>query len=54
MGSRVLSRGLNKVPLRFRDLNSPCMRISTPMDVYFPPENDYRLLIAKLDNICFC
>ena len=42
--------------LRSCNLNSPCMRISTGshIDVYEPSEDDYRLFIAKLDDICFC
>ena len=30
------------------------MRISTHIDVYEPSEDDYKLFIAKLDDICFC
>ena len=33
--------------LKFRNLNGPCMRISTHIEVYEPPEDDYRLLIAN-------
>ena len=33
--------------LKFRNLNSPCMRISTHIGVYEPSEDDYRLLIAN-------
>ena len=40
--------------LRFCNLNSPCMRISTHIDVYEPSEDDYWLFIAKVDDICFC
>ena len=47
----MLSR---RYPLRFRNLNSPCMRISTQKDVYELSEDDYRLFIAKLNEICFC
>ena len=52
----MLSRRLKKLtyPLRFRNLNSPCVRISTHIDVYEPSEDDYWLFIAKLDDICFC
>ena len=40
--------------LRFFNLYSPCMRISTCVDVYEPSEDDYRLFIAKLyDKIMF-
>ena len=39
-------------PLRFCNLNSPCMRISTHIDVYEPSKDDYWLFIAKLDDIC--
>ena len=50
----MLSRSFKKVtyPLRFRNLNSPFMRISTHVDVYEPSEADYRLFIAK-HFICF-
>ena len=41
-------------PLRFRNLNSPSMRISTHVDVYEPSEDAYRLFVAKLDDIRFC
>ena len=51
----MLPRSFKKTyPLRFRNLNSPCMRISTHLDVCEPSEDDYRLFIAKLDHICFC
>ena len=33
--------------LRFRNLNSPCMRISTQIDVYEPSDDDYRLFIEN-------
>ena len=33
--------------MKFRNLNSPCMRISTHIEVYEPSEDDYRLLIAN-------
>ena len=33
--------------LKFRNLNSPCMRISTHIEVYEPSEDDYRLLTAN-------
>ncbi len=51
----MLSLRLNKVPypLRFRNLNSHCMRISIRLDVYENSEGDYELFIAKLDDICF-
>ena len=51
----MLSRSFKKVtyPLRFRNLNSPLMRIGTHVDVYEPSEADYRLFIAKLDDLCF-
>ena len=45
---RMLSRRLNKYlkhqasPPRFRNLDSPCMRISTHVDVYEPSEYDKR------------
>ena len=29
--------------LRFCDLNSPCKTLNTHIDVYKPPEDDYRL-----------
>ena len=44
----MLSRRLNKYlkhqasPPRFRNLDSPCMRISTHVDVYEPSEYDKR------------
>ena len=52
----MMSQKFKKVsyPLRFRNLNSSCMRISTHVDVYDPSEDDCRLFIAKLDDICFC
>ena len=34
-------------------MNSPCIRISTHIDVYKPSEDDYRLFIEKLNDICF-
>ena len=40
--------------LRFRNINSPFMRIGTHVDAYEPSEDDYRLFIAKLDDLCFC
>ena len=33
--------------LKFRNLNSPCMRISAHVEVYEPSEDNYRLLIAN-------
>ena len=30
------------------------MRIGTHVDVYEPSEDDYRLFIEKLDDLCFC
>ena len=48
----MLSRSFKKV--RFLNLNSPFMRIGTHVDVYEPSEDDYRLFIAKLDDLCFC
>ena len=30
------------------------MRIGTHVDAYEPSEDDYRLFIAKLDDLCFC
>ena len=33
--------------LRFHNLNSPCMRISSHIDVYGPSEDDYRLFIEN-------
>ena len=30
------------------------MRIGTHVDVYEPSEDDYRLFISKLDDLCFC
>ena len=52
----MLSRSFKKVtyPLRFRNLNSPFMRKGTHVDAYEPSEDDYRLFIAKLDDVCFC
>ena len=49
----MLSRRLKKVtyPLRFGNLNGSCMRISTHIDVNEPSEGDYRLFIAKFDDI---
>ena len=41
-------------PLSFCNLNSPCMRITTHIDVHKLSEDDYRLFIAKLDDTCFC
>ena len=40
----MLSRSFKKVtyPLRYRNLNSPLMRIGTHVDVYEPSEADYR------------
>ena len=51
----MLSRSFKKVtyPLKYRNRNSPLMRIGTHVDVYEPSEADYRLFIAKLDDICF-
>ena len=45
----MLQRGLRKVTytLRFRNLNSPCMRISTHVDVYESSEDDCRLFISN-------
>ena len=44
-------------PLRFCNLNSLCMRISTHMDVYEPSEDGYWLVItmviAKLDDTLY-
>ena len=40
--------------LRFCNLKSPCMTINTRKDVYEPSEDDFRLFITKLDDICFC
>ena len=40
--------------LRFRNLNSPCMRISTHIDVYEPLKDDYRFFIANSMTLCFC
>ena len=34
-------------PLRFRNVNSPFMRIGTHVDAYEPSEDDYRLFIAN-------
>ena len=48
---RMLQCRLKKVtyPLRFHNLNSPCMRISSHIDVYEPSEDrgedDYRLFM---------
>ena len=40
--------GLKKcVPLRFRNLNSSCMTISTHIDVYEHSEDEYRLFVAS-------
>ena len=52
----MLSCRLKKViySLRFGNLDSACMRISTHIDVYEPSEDNYRLFIAKVDDICFC
>ena len=49
----MLSRRFKKETylLRFRNMNSPCMRINTRVDVYEPSEDDYRLLMAKLDDM---
>ena len=34
-------------PLRFRNLNSPCTRISTHIDAYEPSEDEYGLFMAN-------
>ena len=46
---KMLQRRLKNVtcPLRFRNLNSPCTRISTHIDVYEPWEDDYSLFMAN-------
>ena len=46
---KMLQRRLKNVtcPLRFHNLNSPCTRISTHIDVYESWEDDYRLFIAN-------
>ena len=48
----MLSRRLKKVtyPLRLPNLNSPCKRISTHIDVHEPSEDEHRLFKAKLDD----
>ena len=53
---RMLSCSIKKVIylLRFCNLNSPCTRISTHIDVYEPSEDGYRLFMAKGDDTCFC
>ena len=45
----MLKCRLKKVtyPLGFHNLNSPCMRISSHIDVYEPSEDDYRLCIEN-------
>ena len=52
----MLSYTLNEMtyPQRLRNLNGPCMGKNTYIDVHEPSEDDYRLFIAKIDNICFC
>ena len=37
----------------FSYLHNLLMRITTRIDVYEPSEDDYRLFIAELDDICF-
>ena len=39
--------------LKFRNLNGPCKRLSTHVDVYEPSEDDYRLVIANLMTYVF-
>ena len=45
----MLSCRLKKVtyPLRFHNLNSPYLRISSHIDVYEPSEDEYRLFIEN-------
>lgn len=52
----MLSRRLKKVtyPLRLPNLNSPCKRISTHIDVHEPSEDEHRLFKAKLDDAPSC
>ena len=52
----MLSRSFKKVRSSL-NLNSPFMRIGTHVDGFEPSEDDYRLFIAKLDDLCllcFC
>ena len=50
--SKMLSRRLKKVtyPLRLPNLNSPCKRISTHIDVHEPSEDEHRLFKEILDD----
>ena len=49
----MLQHAVKKVtyPLKFRNLNLPCKRLST--HVYEPSEDDYRLVIANLMTYVF-
>ena len=49
----MLSYTLNEVtyPQRLRNLKGPCMGKNTYIDVHEPSEDDYRLFIAKIDNM---
>ena len=49
----MLSRRLKKVtyPLRLPNLNSPCKRISTHIDVHEPSEDELRLFKAKQNSM---
>ena len=51
----MLQRRLKKVTyqLRFRNLNSPCMRISTHIEVYKSSKDDYRLFVANSTTYVF-